>query len=302
MLVFVGYARADLKFVLALTGSLKKYQVPVWMEQVDVPLGVNRDIAIETTIKQATHFLLVMSNSSVHSENIIKQLNLALAAQKQIVPIKIDECVVPSHIKQLEWTDFRLSQFNFGIALRQLLTHMPHIPYGTDATPVHLNSVNDFTLADSFEWITIPAGQVELDGQGKVELDTFQISKYPLTNAQYAKFVEAGGYHDQQWWTDDGWETCKQGLDFDAQTASWKSTSGGWIQPRFWHDTFRNGAAHAVVGVSWFEALAFCKWASAMTGYKILLPTEMQWQRAAQGDDGRRYPWGNDLKARSGCS
>jgi formylglycine-generating enzyme required for sulfatase activity len=50
-----------------------------------------------------------------------------------------------------------------------------------------------------------------------------------------------------------------------------------------------------VVGVSWYEALAFCRWLGEQTGENILLPTEQQWQRAAQGDDNRTYPWGEGI-------
>ncbi|MCE7891253.1 MAG: formylglycine-generating enzyme family protein, partial [Sorangiineae bacterium PRO1] len=46
-------------------------------------------------------------------------------------------------------------------------------------------------------------------------------------------------------------------------------------------------------GISWYEAMAFCTWLSKKAGENILLPTEPQWQRAAQGDDGRLYPWGS---------
>jgi formylglycine-generating enzyme required for sulfatase activity len=49
-----------------------------------------------------------------------------------------------------------------------------------------------------------------------------------------------------------------------------------------------------VVGVSWCEAIAYCLWLSEKTGQRIMLPTESQWQYAAQGDDGREYPWGNE--------
>ena len=45
--------------------------------------------------------------------------------------------------------------------------------------------------------------------------------------------------------------------------------------------------------VCWYEATAFCLWLSAKTGHKIGLPTEQQWQRAAQGNTTYRYPWGN---------
>jgi formylglycine-generating enzyme required for sulfatase activity len=49
-----------------------------------------------------------------------------------------------------------------------------------------------------------------------------------------------------------------------------------------------------VVGISWSEAVAFCLWISSVTSEGIMLPTEDQWQYAAQGDDGRIYPWGNN--------
>ena len=49
-----------------------------------------------------------------------------------------------------------------------------------------------------------------------------------------------------------------------------------------------------MVGVSWYEAIAFCQWLGEMTGENITLPTEVQWQYAAQGDDGRKYPWGDE--------
>ena len=71
------------------------------------------------------------------------------------------------------------------------------------------------------------------------------------------------------------------------------SGTASWSEPRFWNDSQWNGAQHPVVGVSWYEAVAFCLWLSDVTGERIMLPTEDQWQYAAQGDDGRTYPWGN---------
>src|SRR5262249_16316627 len=55
-----------------------------------------------------------------------------------------------------------------------------------------------------------------------------------------------------------------------------------------------NKSAHPVVGISWYEAIAFCRWLSAITSESIMLPTTQQWQRAAQGDDERSFPWGWD--------
>ncbi len=54
---------------------------------------------------------------------------------------------------------------------------------------------------------------------------------------------------------------------------------------------------HPVVGVSWYEAAAFCRWLSERLNMPIALPTEAQWEKAARGMDGRRYPWGNEIDA-----
>jgi formylglycine-generating enzyme required for sulfatase activity len=49
-----------------------------------------------------------------------------------------------------------------------------------------------------------------------------------------------------------------------------------------------------IVGVSWFQAMAYCQWLSQKTGRCYSLPTEAQWEKAARGTDSRRYPWGDD--------
>lgn len=48
--------------------------------------------------------------------------------------------------------------------------------------------------------------------------------------------------------------------------------------------------------VSWFEAVAYCRWLSVQLGYTVSLPTEQQWEHAARGAKGLDYPWGNDFQ------
>lgn len=148
-------------------------------------------------------------------------------------------------------------------------------------------------LPAPFDLIDIPEGKVTLgniwdDDENaylnknqprEVMFPAFAIAKYPVTNAQFAKFAEAGGYQEQKWWTPDGW----------AQKAK-----ADWMVPRYWRESKWNGAEQPVVGLSWFEAVAFCLWLSEITEYHIMLLTNSQWQRAAQGDDGRAYPWGDE--------
>lgn len=140
---------------------------------------------------------------------------------------------------------------------------------------------SDFNFASPFAWVDIP-------NKG------YSISKYPITNAQFAPFIQAGGYDQRHYWTEAGWEAKRQGLVLDYMKGEGVPTDQPWTEPRFWKDSQWNGAEYPVVGVTWYEALAYCRWLSEVTGESITLPTEDQWQYAAQGDDGRLYPWGNE--------
>jgi formylglycine-generating enzyme required for sulfatase activity len=166
-------------------------------------------------------------------------------------------------------------------------------------TPKRLTSLD--ILLKPFSWIDIPAGKVTLKTEkgwtanyipeGKTQtfdVPAFTIAKYPLTNAQFAPFIGAGGYTQDRWWTKAGIAARQQGIEWD-----WMVTDQPWTAPRLWQDSKWNGPDYPVVGVSWFEAVAFCLWLSEATGERIMLPTEQQWQRAAQGNTGRAYPWGD---------
>ena len=108
-----------------------------------------------------------------------------------------------------------------------------------------------------------------------VELDAFRIDTTPVTNAAYARFVDAGGYDDPASWTEEGW--------------AWR-TEAGLAAPQFWTPrhrrrvgppavrTHRTGPAHEPVQhVCWYEADAYARWAGAR------LPTEAEWEAAAHG-------------------
>jgi formylglycine-generating enzyme required for sulfatase activity len=124
------------------------------------------------------------------------------------------------------------------------------------------------------EWCEIPAGDVTVEGV-LCPVPTFRVAKHPVTYGQYETFVSDRGYGVRSLWTDAGW--------------AWK---GGRDRPAYWGDPQWHMHDHPINGVTWYEAYAFTRWLSAKTGLHITLPTEAQWQRAAQGDDGREYPWG----------
>lgn len=133
-------------------------------------------------------------------------------------------------------------------------------------------------LFNNFDWVEIPSGlfwmgtdlkvdpvaansnwakQVELP-QHQIFLPTYQISRYPVTNAQWGQFLTQTAYP----WPD---------------------------QNKLWEHGLPKGQEnHPIVWVTWHDAIAFCQWAG------VRLPTEAEWEKAARGTDKRLYPWGNE--------
>ncbi len=123
-----------------------------------------------------------------------------------------------------------------------------------------------------------------LYGENKVERETepFRAGLYPVTNAQFAPFIAAGGYDNQQWWGKEGWQVRQR---------------YGLTQPELWENNRWNIPNHPVVGVTWYEAEAFCIWLTAQFKIEFRLPTAEEWERLARGQHGREYPWGNSWQA-----
>ena len=118
--------------------------------------------------------------------------------------------------------------------------------------------------------------------QHTLTLPRYELGKTPVTNFQFRPFLEGDGYTNQAYWDADGWRWREQ-----AQRKA----------PGHWHDAKWNGAYQPVVGVTWYEALAYACWLSVQTGMAFRLPTEAMWEKAARGPDGRIYPWGNTWEA-----
>jgi eukaryotic-like serine/threonine-protein kinase len=146
---------------------------------------------------------------------------------------------------------------------------------GTAAVEVEPQPTADLAAPDSvIDMVLVPAGVFVMgSGDGaederpshEVELPDYYIDIYEVHNARFADFVDATGY------------------ETSAELAA---------SPKSWRDEWQaNGDNAPVVRVSWEDAGAYCAWMDKR------LPTEAEWEKAARGTEGLRYPWGNEYDA-----
>ncbi|MBN2549672.1 MAG: SUMF1/EgtB/PvdO family nonheme iron enzyme [Anaerolineales bacterium] len=112
----------------------------------------------------------------------------------------------------------------------------------------------------------------------------FEMAHAPVTVNQYAAFLNSEAVKEQRWWDEQGWRWVTGG------SLGW-GRENRW-QPEAW-EIQRRRPYHPVVGVTWFEARAYCAWVSAERKRAVRLPSEEEWEYAARGEDGRPYPWGD---------
>ena len=188
----------------------------------------------------------------------------------------------------------------------------PIAPNATDTSEMRWIPAGEFTMGSDEAHAMAnerPARRVRING--------FWMNEHPVTNAEFARFVEATGYATTAERAPD-WNELKKQLPpgtpkpdasvlvagsavftpppgqvpLDDVSAWWNWTAGAhWKQPEGPGSSVNNRAAHPVVHVSWDDAVAYAKWAGKE------LPTEAEWEFAARGGlEGKRFSWGDEVR------
>lgn len=142
-----------------------------------------------------------------------------------------------------------------------------------NGTPItNPTSTKTYSVMDGGSTVVVPEGMVYVPagkftaGEGatarEIALEAYCIGRFEVTNAEWKQFLDATGGRAPRYW---------KGGNFPSGKAN-----------------------HPVLFVSLTEAQAYCAWVSKATGWQIVVPSADQWERAARGQQGGRYPWGND--------
>jgi formylglycine-generating enzyme required for sulfatase activity len=325
--IFVSYSRKDEDFARKLAQSLKEIGAEVWIDVENIPAGANWSNSINEALKSCVLMLLIISPDAMSSEPVNDEWQYFHQKKKPIIPILYKPAELHFQLERKQYIDFQ--QKEYQVALEQLCNelqrygistkaNMPLIeipgaspiiktvapaPSSVDLSPDEFKKLlPDLStiLPPPFEWCVIPAGEVTIEysktDHQTFHVPTFAMAKYPITNAQYQVFEDAkDGYQDAKWW------------DYSDDARAWRAENKQPVNTAF------EGKDLPRTNVTWFEAVAFCRWLHTRAGLRIFvsgelvtqsilmrhiaisLPTEQQWQRAAQGSDGRIYPWGDDF-------
>jgi len=256
--VFISYSSKDRDFAERLAADLRASGAGVWFDQWEIKVGDSITQKINDGIHDNDYLAVVLSPDSVASDWVRKELNAAMMKELDrrsvfVLPILYRDCEIPSLIADKRYADFRKSyEFGFSEVLKVL-------------TPPEFEP----------EMVLIPAGEFLMGSDPSVDkrarddeqpqhtlcLPDYYLAKTPVTNAQYAAFVQATGHQQPEHWK-------------------------GGKPPKGKED-------HPVVYVSWHEAVTYCGWLSEVTGRPYRLPSEAEWEKGARGTDGRIWPWGN---------
>jgi len=301
--VFICYRRKDWALAQLIARDLEsRIEISALMDDRSVPTdSIEKDPFPQ--LNQSVAVIIVVTAQTFEEDRIKRAddrlrliLGAAVAARRPIFPVYVDgtrpRYSLPEDIRPVAWAEgvnFSASSYDTGLdKLAYMLALQVGVPRrqrevalaGVGAGSSSDSSANfSYSGASSvarthytlplLEWVNVPAGHLTMHTiVGAFDVPAFAISRYPVTQEQFRAFIDDAGYSDSRWWD-------------------------GLIYPRDVQVPGMNRPDHPMVNLTWYEAIAYCRWLSHHTGLDLMLPTEAQWQWASHGDGRTHYPWGD---------
>ncbi len=271
--IFISHATADAEIAHRLAADLEAEGWALWIAPDSIQPGEKWVEAINRGLEASGVFVLLLTPEAVASRWVTSETNVAIEMEHegllQFIPLQIRPCPVPALWRayqripfggdyEVGWQVFLARLDPAAVPVSPSLPRIQVKPRQPEPEPPPRN--NFIHEKSGLEFVRIPAGGFLYgEEKKKIYLPEYWISKMPVTNVHYARFVVETGYR----------------------------------MPHHWRKKliYPDGLAdHPVVYVDWYDATAFCKWAGGR------LPIEEEWEKAARGTNGRIYPWGNEYK------
>jgi formylglycine-generating enzyme required for sulfatase activity len=296
--VFLCHASGDKPAVRALYQRLCAEGIDAWLDEEKLLPGQDWQLEIPKAVRDSDVVIVCLSRGSITKAGYVqKEIKFALdVADEQpegaifLIPARLEECQVPDRLNRWQWVSL-FEERGYDRLMRALQSRAGAL--GISISPVAIRPVSTKSAQRSvaakpvlpgvkvfsgIEFVRVPKGkfimgskddnELALDSekpQHTVEIPyNYWVARYPVTNEQFKKFVEATK-HEHEW------------------VGDWKSKPD-----------------YPVVNVSWHDAMAYCKWLNeALRGEMgdgvVRLPTEAEWEKAARGERGNEWPWGNEF-------
>jgi len=286
--VFLCHASIDKPIVHHLYQRLVAGGVDAWLDESKLLPGQDWQLEIPKAVKSADVVVICLSNNSIGKEGYVqKEIKLALDTADEkpeetifLIPARLENCTVPVRLSKYQWVDLFTTN-GYEKLVKSLQIRANSLGLKSDVIHQHITS-NDPKFTESLlkiggmDFVSIPAGnfimgsknQIALAQTGEQPQHTLEIpydyfiSKTPITNIQYMQYVKAKG-----------------SIKF-------------YVNPK--------KENHPVVNINWYEAQDYVNWLNCTVeeilplSFRFRLPSESEWEKAARGQSGNEWPWGNE--------
>lgn len=342
--IFISYSHKDKDYAHKLYQYLFEHGFNAWIDD-RIDYGSRWPDEVEKRVQECGAFILMMSSNSKQSDWVKSELHLAKQLNKTIYTFLL-EGENWWHLHGIQYVDVRNGEMPSAKFIASLSKTVPEVknisihidgnvqgniivgdkniirsePVGRDFTPAmknnneeasHAENLTYETNLDLYKFIQIP--------KDKEVPYTFYIGKYPVTNAQYERFLNAPDFANPVYWLEFSVfdKKFKRIGDNGQEGITWlyeelKKSNSKVLLPRYWEDENfgKSNPNHPVVGISWYEANAYCEWLFqnwntllesktniSIKPQSIRLPLEIEWQKTAGGIvPNRRYAWDESEK------